>query len=116
MNRRYRLERAAAGEHHPVTQQSLHRPGTCSTQAIAAPVGRVRKVRSMTPIVDRWRSISRSNDGQTILDVALRLRSKALTCTFWSGWPDSNRRPPAPKQAALVEAVALAGAAAIAGK
>ena len=48
------------------------------------------------------RSSSRSDDGQTIF----RPRQLGMTSpgpAFGSGWPDSNRRPPAPKAGALTK-------------
>jgi len=44
-----------------------------------------------------WRSTSRSNDGQTILQAQPGRHYQATELRVWSGWPDSNRRPPAPK-------------------
>ena len=43
------------------------------------------------------------DDGQTILEATLAPNSAPCDLRFWSGWPDSNRRPPAPKAGALTK-------------
>jgi hypothetical protein len=50
-----------------------------------------------------WRSTPRSDDGQTILGTAQTADSGPYDLHVWSGWRDSNPRPPAPKAGALTK-------------
>jgi hypothetical protein len=72
-----------------------------STRAIDMPVDHVHEVRSVTVGVADWRSTPRSDDGQTILGAMPTVNSTPYYLHVWSGWRDSNPRPPAPKAGAL---------------
>ena len=42
-------------------------------------------------------------DNRTALQNKLHKKSQTLLFGFWSGWQDSNLRPPAPKAGAITE-------------
>jgi hypothetical protein len=87
----------------PVSSGSPHRRPSCSTRATDAPVDDVREVRSVTAAAAHRRSTPRSNNGQTILEATLAVLGKPCDLLVWSGWRDSNPRPPAPKAGALTK-------------
>jgi hypothetical protein len=78
--------------------------GTCSTQEEPRPRCRVLQARSVTVAAAGWRSTPRSDDGRTILRVASGTQTRRCDLHVWSGWRDSNPRPPAPKATTGVRA------------
>jgi hypothetical protein len=75
----------------------LREPGTCSSQATTAAQCRALRDQSVTAAAARSRSTPRSNNGQMILEAVQALRRRPSDLRVWSGWRDSNPRPPAPK-------------------
>src|SRR5580658_1438343 len=102
MNRRYRLREPARLHHISPADSPLTGP-ICSTRAIGMPVGHVREVRTVTLAAAHSAFKStvkpRSND----LYATLAAPSKPYDLHVWSGWRDSNPRPPAPKAGALTK-------------
>ena len=74
-------------------------PGICSTGVATTPVTMPVGVQPVTVTAIGWRSKPRSNDGQTILEVARQPTASQLTCTFGRDGEIRTRGLLLPKQA-----------------
>src|SRR5258708_31362009 len=85
------------------TQPTHCRPRSCSTGATCTLAHWADESRFLSTGADDQHSSHRSNHGQTILSAVPSTCHETPELHLWSGWRDSNPRPPAPKAGALTK-------------